>query len=36
MRKMGGQYKGVNIKSLHLGHDILDTKFGFLGGGLQH
>ena len=36
MRKMGGQYKGVDRKSLHLGYDILDKTFGFLEGGLQH
>ena len=35
MRKMGGQHRGVNRKSLHLGRNILDTSFDILGGGRQ-
>ena len=31
----GRSHKGVNGESLHPGHDILNTSFGFLGGGLQ-
>ena len=30
------QHEGINGESLHPSHDVLDTSFGFLGGGREH
>ena len=36
MREVGSQHKGINGESLHPSRDVLNTSFGFLGGGRQH
>ena len=35
MRKVGGQHEGINRRKPP-SRDVLDTSFGFLGGGRQH